>query len=256
MSEQDLRANFRGHITKQAAESPAPKKKVQKKAGGEQSSHSPEAIAAKSQHTAAVPSFAKSEQQPSEREALLHPPNHRLEYRAVGAVRSRFVPEADRADGTILGAIAVAAEDSGIGKPVAIAAVLSRGAAAKAAAAVAAGEPQVWSVYPRTEREEPPSKELYLEIKGIRASELPASSIFSVRGEVVFCDATESKVVVLIRQNRGKRWKRALFEPFRLLLRGTLPEPAIATFWSFEVELHGTELAIVRADRVAPAKSG
>jgi len=169
-------------------------------------------------------------------------------------VRGRFVPAEEGSD---RGTLEVAAEDSGTAQSLSIPAAIAPRANEKAAAAVEAGEPRFWSVYPRTEREgldgEETIRGLFLEVSGVRSSELPKSNVFSVRGEVVFCDTETSAVLVVIRRNRHTNRKKARhLKPFKLLLEGTLPEPAIAHFWDLQVELRGTTLAIVRAERIGP----
>lgn len=178
-------------------------------------------------------------------EALLtpiRPPDHPLQYRAIGVVRGVYTPEKEQftrgtlttPEGNVLDVVLLGRVMNIVRKHL--------------------KDDQIyhWVVYPRTRDQE---KTLHLQIVGVWEPELlgrlvpdepVAVDVFSIRGEVIF--QSPRKVVVKIRQ-APRANGRAI--PFKLQLLGALPARGIGQFWDFQVMRNGHELTILDAISVA-----
>ncbi len=81
-------------------------------------------------------------------------------------------------------------------------------------------------------------------------SSLVEDGYFSVRGEVVFQSASDSQLVVKIKQAPRKEFDKP--KNFKLKLQGVLKTKAVGQFWDFQVIRQADNLVIQKAEAIAP----
>ena len=177
----------------------------------------------------------------------IQPPDTALQYRAIGLLQGRYVPDEGEltlgtlhtTDGTQIGAVI-------LGKLLGL--VKSR---------VDLEKEHLWVVYPKTRDEEP---KLHVQLAGIWEPETlhpdsPAPTLeqkpdyFSVQGEVVYQHKEEGWVVVRIRRKPRAEGEKPDY--FNLKLLGFLPERPVKNFWNLHVQREGSNLVIEDGERIA-----
>ncbi len=170
-------------------------------------------------------------------------PSEALQYRAIGLIEGRYLPEADHitkgnietTDGATLDAVLLGRVLSLVRKHLDL------------------SQNHLWVAYPRTRE----SGGLHAQIVGVwspagalAAPQAPpvAPNYFSVRGEVVFQDSQEGYVLVKIRQQKKKKKPS---KAFKLRLEGFMPDQARGKFWDFEVYRQDIRLEITDVSFVA-----
>ncbi|MGB2924465.1 MAG: hypothetical protein WBB82_04135 [Limnothrix sp.] len=186
--------------------------------------------------------------EPKQRNHPIPPASHPRQYRAIGIVRGMYTP--DEADQLSKGSITT--ED---GK---IEAVLLGRVISLIKNHIDLEQEHVWVVYPRTRQDD---DHLHLQILGVwepenldeempEAGEVegPPSSdaindgYFSIRGQVIFYDAENKKVIIKIRQSPKKEGEKPKF--FKIQLLGALPERPVNHFYDLQVKLLDNVLTI------------
>ena len=82
------------------------------------------------------------------------------------------------------------------------------------------------------------------------SSLLVEDGYFSVRGEVVFQSASDSQLVVKIKQAPRKEFDKP--KNFKLKLQGVLKTKAVGQFWDFQVTRQADNLVVQKAEAIAP----
>lgn len=82
------------------------------------------------------------------------------------------------------------------------------------------------------------------------SSPLVEDGYFSVRGEVVFQSASDSQLVVKIKQAPRKEFDKP--KNFKLKLQGVLKTKAVGQFWDFQVTRQADNLVVQKAEAIAP----
>lgn len=207
-------------------------------------------------NSAPKPSVVSEESVPQQAEVLsrpqpIPPPSERLQYRAIGVVRGRYVPTSEEEfnRGVMI------AEDG-----VEIETVLLGQVMNLIKKYLDLNEPHLWVVYPRTRGVEKEEVKLHLQIVGVwepqRLQQANATAVdpgvndgyFSIRGEVIFNSQEKNFVVVKIQQLPRRRGEKP--KAFKLKLVGTVPMKSPGYFWDFQVQRQGTSLVVQEATRV------
>lgn len=174
------------------------------------------------------------------------PPTERLQYRAVGLVDGRFVPEeAEPNKGTLVTGDGQTLSCVILGKMLAI--VKRR---------LQLDRSYLWVVYPRTQTE---SGDLHLQITGVWApvelgkSEQPIDpgfpeGQFSIRGEVV--QVQPDRFVVKIKRTDAKASSNPALRKFKLKILGVVPPDTVGYFWDMQVRREGTALQLVEGTAI------
>ncbi|MCS6812705.1 MAG: hypothetical protein NZ772_03915 [Cyanobacteria bacterium] len=226
------------------------------------------------------------------RQQPIPPPSERMQYRAIGLIRGKYVASSEQltrgslitSDGTTIDAVLLGRVISLIRKHIDLEAE------------------HLWVVYPRTREKE---DDLHAQIVGVwepetlhrlpsmegqsaekdeaaaddennegnltsssangsltdiaqyvPASELP-DGYFSIRGEVIYHSEEHQRVIVKIRQTPRKASKAE--KSFKLLLRGTIAsEKVLGRFWDLQVQREADHLVLQSANPVGivlPKKS-
>lgn len=183
---------------------------------------------------------------PKQRSHPIPPASHPRQYRAIGIVRGKYTPD----DPEQLSKGAIATADG------TIEAVLLGRVISLIKNHIDLEQEHVWVVYPRTRQDD---DHLHLQILGIwepenldeideDGEEIPPSSdevedgFFSIRGQVIFYDAENKKVIIKIRQSPKKPGEKPKF--FKIQLFGALPERPINHFYDLKVKLLDQVLTI------------
>jgi hypothetical protein len=211
------------------------------------------------------PTETVAEENKASRQQPIPPPSEPMQYRAIGLVRGRYEASAEQFtqgtllahDGTQLQAVLLGRVISLVRKHVDLA------------------TEHLWVVYPRTGQQD---NHLHLQIVGVWEPETlakqptPEDAIatseetappeeepqlitnaedgyFSVRGEVVFQSAGDSRLVVKIKQAPRKESDRPKF--FKVNLQGVLKTKAVGQFWNFHVLRQADNLVIQEAESIA-----
>jgi len=167
-------------------------------------------------------------------------PSEALQYRAIGLIRGRYIPEEDHITKGI-----IETDDGATIDAVLLGRVLSL-----VRKHLDLSREQLWVVYPRTRE----VGGMHAQIVGVWSPEgqvkqygettapLPVTkSYFSVRGEVVFQSIEDGYVLVKIRQQKKKKKPS---KAFKLRLDGNVPDNARNKFWDFEVRRDGDHLEV------------
>lgn len=175
------------------------------------------------------------------------PPNHSLQYRAIGVILARYVPSAEHfckgkliaPDDTVIEAVVLGRVMPVLQKKLDLSQVY------------------LWVVYPRTVEK---TSQLYMQISGVWAPKETGKTdldpnvedgYFSIRGEVIEQSIARNYVVVKIkRENREQKLPKARTR-FKLKLKGILPSSAIGYFWDIKVQRQNHSLIINYAKAIA-----
>lgn len=203
----------------------------------------------------------ESDLKTSVRNHPIPPPSHPKQYRAIGLIQGCYTPAADAlTKGTLK-------LDSGREIP----AVLLGKTMSVLKNHLDLTRSHLWVVYPRMRQQ---GEDLHVQIAGVWEPEVlgsktptedatatPTSSqtepemlpirdgVFSIRGEVVFYDPLQQKVVVRIQQ--APRRPSESGKDFKLTLAGTLPtDKPLRHFWDLQAVLQETTLSIEAAAKV------
>lgn len=182
---------------------------------------------------------------PSQRQQPIPPPSHPRQYRAIGLIQGQYQRSPEYLNrGILVTKEACEIETVILGKAISL-----------VKKHLDLEKSHLWVVYPRTR---PDNDQFHLQIIGVwepstlsQESEPPLESpdnanirhgYFSVRGEVIFADSEQEKVIVKIRQSPKQEEDKPKF--FKLKLKGILPERPVSRFWDFQVQLQGDVLVI------------
>ncbi|WJI30044.1 hypothetical protein M0646_04775 [Thermosynechococcus sp. B3] len=179
------------------------------------------------------------------------PPSERMQYRAIGVVRGRYVPasEAEFNRGVMITEDGVEIETVLLGQVINLIKKY-----------LDLNEPHLWVVYPRTRDVDKEAVKLHLQIVGVwepeRLQQANATAAdpgvndgyFSVRGEVIFNSQEKNFVVVKIQQLPRRRGEKP--KAFKLKLVGMVPMKSPGYFWDFQVQRQGTSLVVQEATTV------
>jgi len=218
-------------------------------------------------------SDADSQQPPTEtvaeenqvnRQQPIPPPSEPMQYRAIGLVRGCYQASAEQfTQGTLL------AHDGTELQAVLLGRVISL-----VKKHIDLDTEHLWVVYPRTGQQD---NHLHLQIVGVWEPETLAKQptledesttskavpseehsalinnaedgYFSVRGEVVFQSAGDSRLVVKIKQAPRKESERPKF--FKVNLQGVLKTKAVGQFWDFHILRQGDNLVVQEGTSIA-----
>lgn len=206
------------------------------------------------------------------RQQPIPPPSEPMQYRAIGLVRGRYQASTEQfTQGTLLATDGTEIEAVLLGRIISL--VRNH---------LDLAQEHLWVVYPRTGQKE---DNLHLQIVGVWEPEnltkqqsldesearreqgehfeqgenlplTPHSSLlvedgyFSVRGEVVFQSASDSQLVVKIKQAPRKEFDKP--KNFKLKLQGVLKTKAVGQFWDFQVTRQAENLMVQKAEAIAP----
>ncbi|WKT84631.1 MULTISPECIES: hypothetical protein [unclassified Thermosynechococcus] len=201
-------------------------------------------------NTAPEEAISEQEDLPSRLQPI-PPPSERMQYRAIGVVRGRYVPasEAEFNRGVMMTEDGVEIETVLLGQVMNLIKKY-----------LDLNEPHLWVVYPRTRDVDKEAVKLHLQIVGVwepeRLQQANATAAdpgvndgyFSVRGEVIFNSQEKNFVVVKIQQLPRRRGEKP--KAFKLKLVGTVPMKSPGYFWDFQVQRQGTSLVVQEATTV------
>ncbi len=178
-------------------------------------------------------------------------PSEALQYRAIGLVKGRYIPEPERItkgiiqteDGTLIDAVLLGRVLSLVRKHLDLT------------------QEHLWVVYPRTRE----IGEMHAQIVGVwspggqlkqtlsEVTVIPPGldSFFAIRGEVVFQEEQENYFLIKIKQQKRKKKPG---KAFKVRLEGVLPESARNQFWDFEARRIGNKLEMQGNHFVAPLR--
>lgn len=175
---------------------------------------------------------------------LIHPikpPDQKLQYRAIGVIRGIYTPSEESycvgtittSDGTIIPALL---------KPKVRRSVTKK---------THPDQEYYWVVYPRCN-----SQALKVQITGLwdPLQNSPIEEYFSVRGQVIFQNFKDKKILVKIKQKALLEGEKSRF--FKIKLTGVIPVKAVGKFWEFKVKRNIDKFDIVDGEFVSklPAK--
>ncbi|WNC31652.1 MULTISPECIES: hypothetical protein [unclassified Thermosynechococcus] len=201
-------------------------------------------------NTAPEEAISEQEDLPS-RPQPIPPPSERMQYRAIGVVRGRYVPASEEEfnRGVMMTEDGVEIETVLLGQVMNLIKKY-----------LDLNEPHLWVVYPRTRDVDKEAVKLHLQIVGVwepeRLQQANATAAdpgvndgyFSVRGEVIFNSQEKNFVVVKIQQLPRRRGEKP--KAFKLKLTGTVPMKSPGYFWDFQVQRQGTSLVVQEAATV------
>ncbi|MBE9222281.1 2-dehydropantoate 2-reductase [Cyanobacterium stanieri LEGE 03274] len=164
-------------------------------------------------------------------------PSYPKQYRAIGIIRGKYTP----LEGKLTKGIMETREGQKCDTV-----ILSRAISA-IKNHVDVNKIQNWIVYPHKVRN---GDQLYLQIVGICPDESHniisekgfKKDYFSIRGEVLYFNRKNEKVIVKIRFNRRIKGKKSRF--FKLELKGIINNNSIHHFYDFDVVLNDSKLVI------------
>ncbi|HIK34290.1 MAG TPA: hypothetical protein IGQ15_01115 [Thermosynechococcus sp. M98_K2018_005] len=201
-------------------------------------------------NTAPEEPLPEQEESPS-RPQPIPPPSERMQYRAIGVVRGRYVPASEEEfnRGVMMTEDGVEIETVLLGQVINLIKKY-----------LDLNEPHLWVVYPRTRDVDKEEVKLHLQIVGVwepeRLQQANAAAAdpgvndgyFSVRGEVIFNSQEKNFVVVKIQQLPRRQGEKP--KAFKLKLTGTVPMKSPGYFWDFQVQRQGTSLVVQEATTV------
>lgn len=170
-------------------------------------------------------------------------PNHALEYRAIGLVKGRFVPDQEKGSRGIL----ITSDEIQLK-------AFMGWLQPYAEKYLDLGQEHLWVVYPKRY---PTKNTMSVQLKGFRQAkpdEPPpeGDGYFSIRGEVIQRQDESGFVVVKVRRNRVDSSKGKEVE---IRLEGFVPPDTVGQFCEFECERDGQDLVIVDGKPIAPVQS-
>ncbi len=189
-----------------------------------------------------------------------------LQYRAIGLVRGKYIPDSDTcfSRGRILDANGLEIESVLLGRVISL--IKNRLEIAKS---------HLWVVYPRCRD----SEHLHLQIGGIWEPSTLAilnsenkdsldnkldirtnapdqvfqgDDYFSIRGELIFSKPETKDIVLKIRRKKKNNSNRSF--PFKLNLKGEIPIQFLRNFVSLDVRRLGQKLHVEKNEIIAPIK--
>jgi len=175
------------------------------------------------------------------------PPSDRMQYRAIGVVRGRYVPASE----TKFNRGVLITEDGAEIETVLLGQVMNL-----IKKYLDLNESHLWVVYPRT-REVDNDARLHLQVVGVWEPERlqqeqaidsdpgVSDGYFSVRGEVIFNSQDKNFVVVKVQQLPRRRGDKV--RAFKIKLKGTVSMKSPGYFWDFQVQREGTTLVVNEA---------
>lgn len=169
------------------------------------------------------------------------PPTESLQYRAIGRMWGRYVPNVEQIrQGQLITSDGVIINVNLMNK---VALIVDK--------RLDLSQEYLWTVYPKT----PPTDSgigLYLTLIGVKApsesTELIKTELqsqadnFSIQGEIIYQNFEDGIVTVKIQQT--SRNKNGTPKEFRLKLLGFLPPKSARHFWNLHVRRIGTDLVI------------
>lgn len=174
------------------------------------------------------------------------PPTELLQYRAIGLIEGRFVPEEEEPNkGTLVTRDGGAISSVILGKMMTI---VKR--------KLPIDRSYLWVVYPRTQTK---NGELHLQITGVWApvelgkSEQPIEpgfpeGHFSIRGEVV--QVEPDRFVVKVKRTDAKASVNRALRKFKLRILGVVPPDRVGYFWDLLVRREGNSLCLVEGKAI------
>ena len=171
----------------------------------------------------------------------IKPPDEKLQYRAIGVIRGIYTPSQESycvgtittTDGTVIPALL---------KP-----KVRRSVAKK----THTDQEYSWVVYPRCN-----SQALKVQIMGLwdPMENSPVEEYFSIRGQVIFQNFKDKKILVKIKQKSLLEGEKSRF--FKIKLTGVIPVKAVGKFWEFKVKRNADKFDILSGEFISklPAK--
>ena len=171
-------------------------------------------------------------------ETPISPPDKKLQYRAVGLLRGKYLPGSENShSGTILTIDGCTLK-----------ATLQCRNKGMVKRKTDPNENYLWVVYPRCNKDP-----LRVQVAGVwkptEPLDLGLEEEFSIRGEVVYQSFGDKKIFVKIRQSPRNKGENPRF--FKLKLNGVLPFRAVGKFWEFKVKRKILDLEIISGELVA-----
>lgn len=193
------------------------------------------------------------------------PPSEPMQYRAIGLFRGRYKPSDEQlTQGTLVATDGTELDAVLLGRIISL--VRNH---------LDLEQEHLWVVYPRTGQKQ---DNLHLQIVGVwepeklsqelpatvrpkpeekplQEEELEASSpevedgYFSIRGEVVYQSASDSQLVVKIKQAARKESEKPKY--FKLKLQGALGTKAVGQFWDLQAKRQGDNLVVQQGEAIA-----
>ena len=171
----------------------------------------------------------------------IKPPDEKLQYRAIGVIRGVYTPSQESfcigtittSDGTVIPALL---------KP-----KVRRSVSKKTNPT----QEYFWVVYPRCN-----SQALKVQITGLwdPVQNSPVEEFFSIRGQVIFQNFKDKKILVKIKQKALLEGEKSRF--FKIKLTGVIPVKAVGKFWEFKVKRNVDKFDILSGEFISklPAK--
>ncbi|MBE9191830.1 hypothetical protein IQ230_16025 [Gloeocapsopsis crepidinum LEGE 06123] len=200
------------------------------------------------------------------RQQPIPPPSEPMQYRAIGLVRSRYVPSAEQfTKGILLTSEGIEIDAVLLGRVMSL--VRNH---------LDLSQEHLWVVYPRTQQKE---GTLHLQVVGVwepdklakqsqnqdseigdqenefsaleppRTSDLVEDGYFSVRGEIVYQSAPDQHFIVKIKQAPRKDSDKPKY--FKLKLSGDLGSKAVGQFWDLHVQRQEKDLVLKEGSAIA-----
>lgn len=194
---------------------------------------------------------AAEPEQPGKRLHPIPPPSDPMQYRAIGLVRGRYVPSAERlTKGMLVVENGVEIDSVLLGRVMSL--VKNH---------IDLEKDHLWVVYPRTRE-----NHLHLQVVGVWEPETlhrpPAKGeaeplepavveeeFFSIRGEVMSQRIDQEAVVLRIQQSPRRPDEKA--KAFKIHLKGVLGDRAVGYFWDVRVKREADVLTIVQGTSIA-----
>lgn len=192
-----------------------------------------------------------------DRQQPIPPPSEPMQYRAIGLVRSKYVPNAEQfTKGVLLTSEGIEIDAVLLGRVMSL--VKNH---------LDLSQEHLWVVYPRTQQTEgtlhlqvvgvwEPDKlakqnhtEQDLEITNQEDSSVIKDGYFSVRGEIVYQSAPDQHFIVKIKQAPRKDSDKPKY--FKLKLSGDLGSKAVGQFWDLHVQRQEKDLVLTAGSAIA-----
>ena len=171
----------------------------------------------------------------------ISPPDHKLQYRAIGIIRGIYTPSQES---FCIGTITTS---DGTTIPALLKPKVRRSVAKK----THPDQEYSWVVYPRCN-----SQSLKVQITGLwdPVENTPVEEYFSVRGQVIFQNFKDKKILVKIKQKSLFEGEKSRF--FKIKLTGVVPVKAVGKFWEFKVKRNLDKFDILSGEFISklPAK--
>jgi len=171
----------------------------------------------------------------------IKPPDQKLQYRAIGVIKGIYTPSTESyCTGTIT------TTDGAV-----IPSLLKHKARSIISRKTSPGQEYHWVVYPRCN-----SQALKVQVVGVwdPTNNSSIEEYFSVRGQVIFQNFKDKKIIVKIKQKSAVEGERVTF--FKIKLTGIIPVRAVGKFWEFKVKRNFDKFDILTGEFISklPAK--